>query len=222
MKLIAELNEEIQTLIQEDAQGKKNLYMEGIFAQAEIKNKNGRIYPRAIMQESLENYIRDKVNTKSAWGELGHPQGPKINETLVSHLIEKADWAGNDVMGRAKVTLGTPNGKTLAGLIESGGRVGVSTRALGEVKQNSQGLMEVQRGLKFATLADAVLDPSAPSAFINGILENVDFFWDAAHQTYCEQRLEDMQKNLHRMSSNQIAERKYVIFEEYLNMLVNK
>ena len=222
MKLITELTEEIQTTIQEDSQGKKNLYLEGIFAQAEIKNKNGRIYPFSVMKESLDKYITEKVNTKSAWGELGHPQGPKINETLVSHLIEKADWNGNDVIGRAKVTLGTPNGKTLAGLIESGGRVGVSTRALGEVKQNSSGLMEVQRGLKFATLADAVLDPSAPAAFVRGILEGVDFFWDAAHQTYCEQKLEDMQKSMHKMSTNQIAERKYALFEEYLNMLVNK
>lgn len=219
MKLIKELTEEISHEIVESVDGKKNLYIVGPFAQAELKNRNGRIYPRGVMEEAVSNYVSERVARKSAWGELGHPVGPKINETLVSHLIEQVSWDGNNVMGRAKVTLGTPNGKTLAGLIESGGSVGVSTRALGSVKQNSSGLMEVQQGLKFATLADAVLDPSAPDAFVNGIMESVDYFWDAADGTWVESRIDPMRKAMKQMSKAQLEERKLALFEAFLNGL---
>ena len=220
MFLIREISEAIETqILEEESTGKKNLYITGPFAVCEEKNKNGRIYPRGVMEEAITKYINEKINPKMAWGELGHPVGPKINETLVSHLIESASWDGNKVMGKAKVTLGTPNGKTLAGLIESGGAVGVSTRALGQVKENSSGLMEVQSGLKFATLADAVLDPSAPGAFVNGIMENVQWYWDAAKGTYMEERLPEMRKEIKSLSKREILEGKINFLEQFLKGL---
>lgn len=222
MKLIREVAELVETqILEEESTGKKNLFITGPFAVCEEKNKNGRIYPRGVMEEAVEKYVNEKVMPKMAWGELGHPVGPKINETLVSHLIESVTWDGNKVMGRAKVTLGTPNGKTLAGLIESGGAVGVSTRALGAVKENSKGLMEVQSGLKFATLADAVLDPSAPGAFVNGIMENVNWFWDASKGTWMEEHIDDMRKEIKKLSRSEILEKKLSLFEEFLKGLSN-
>jgi hypothetical protein len=221
-KLLRELSVLVETqILQEESSGKQKLYITGPFAVCEEQNKNGRVYPKGVMEEAVSKYMTEKLIPKMAWGELGHPVGPKINETLVSHLIEEAHWDGNRVMAKAQVTLGTPNGKTLAGLIESGGAVGVSTRALGQVKENSKGLMEVQSGLKFATLGDAVLDPSAPGAFVNGVMENVEWFYDATRGTWMEERIETMKKEIHQLSLREIQEKKLAFFEEYLKGLSN-
>lgn len=222
MKLIRELITESIDSIIEESEGKKKLYITGPFAVCEEQNKNGRVYPRAVMEEAVTKYVNEKVMPKMAWGELGHPQGPKINETLVSHLIEEVKWDGNNVIGKAQVSLGTPNGKTLAGLLETGGKVGVSTRALGAVKENSKGIMEVQSGLKFATLADAVLDPSAPGAFVNGIMESVNWYWDAAKGTWMEEHIDDMRKEMKTLSRSELSEKKLAFFEQFLEGLKNK
>lgn len=216
MKLIRELITEAVDSVIEESEGKKKLYITGPFAVCEEKNKNGRIYPRGVMEEAVTKYVNEKVSPKMAWGELGHPQGPKINETLVSHLIEEVKWDGNNVMGKAQVTLGTPNGKTLAGLIESGGRVGVSTRALGTVKENTSGLLEVQSGLKFATLADAVLDPSAPGAFVNGIMESVEYFYDS-EGTLQSRAANECKQIIKKLSKSQLEESYFRIFKYYLD-----
>lgn len=223
MKLIRELTiEGIDSLIEESETGKKKLYITGPFAVCEEQNKNGRIYPKTVMEEAVNAYIKEKVEPGSAWGELDHPAGPKINPKEVSHLIEHVSWDGNRVMAKAQVSLGTPNGKTLAGLLETGGKVGVSTRALGQVKQNSKGIMEVQQGLKFSTLGDAVLDPSAPGAWVNGIMEGVDYFWDATKGTWMENKIEQMVDTMHQMSKRELLEKKVQLFETYLNGLVYK
>lgn len=176
MKLISELSESVQTLV-ENVSGKKTFYIEGIFAQSNKPNRNGRIYPKQHMESAMKGFSK-VIESKRAMGELNHPQGPTINLDRVSHLIEKMTWNGDDLIGRAKI-LDTPMGKIAQGLLEGGVQLGVSTRGLGSIKTLNNGINEVQGDFVMNTV-DIVGDPSAPDAFVNGIMESVEWVLDAS------------------------------------------
>jgi len=178
MKLITEINEDVEMveeLIDEET-GKKDMFIKGVFLQSAIKNRNGRVYPEQVMDQEVHRYINETVNKNRAMGELGHPSGPQINLDRVSHVITELKKIGTDWHGSAKLTR-TKMGNTARGLIESGVQLGVSSRGIGSIKTNSKGINEVQNDFKLATAADIVADPSAPDAFVNGIMEGVEWVW---------------------------------------------
>lgn len=174
MKLICELHESVQCVISEDVAGKKQMFIEGIFLQAGIKNRNGRIYPSHVMEQEVNRYINEKVVSGRAYGELGHPNGPQINLERVSHIIKELRKDGDNYIGKAVVTEGTPYGQIVKGLLESGANLGVSSRGLGSLKQRN-GIMEVQSDFRLATAADVVADPSAPDAMVRGLMEDTEW-----------------------------------------------
>ena len=177
MKLIAEYNDQELSYVTEevDDSGKKNYVIEGIFAQAESKNRNGRIYPRPIMESAVHKFVTDQVATKRAVGELNHPEGPTVNLDKVSHRITELNWDGNNVMGKALI-LDTPMGNIVKGLLDGGVQLGVSTRGMGSL-ENRNGTMYVKEDFMLNTV-DIVQDPSAPEAFVNGIMEGVEWIWN--------------------------------------------
>lgn len=146
--------------------------------QGDIKNRNGRIYPSATLESEMDRYNKEFIETKRALGELGHPDGPQINGDRVSHLITDMRRDGNDFYGKAKI-LSTPMGEIVKSLLDEGVKIGVSTRGLGSVKAGRNGVMEVQKDFHLSTV-DIVTDPSAPNAFVNGIMENVEYYYDIA------------------------------------------
>lgn len=177
MKLISELTEEVEILVEKTEDGKKNLYIEGIFLQSAIQNRNGRVYPEHVMDGEVHRYTKELVEQKRALGELSHPEGPQINLDRVSHLITSLKKEGTNYVGRAKI-IETPMGNIARGMIESGVKLGVSSRGMGSIQKNSKGIMEVQNDFRLATAADIVADPSAPSAFVNGIYERAEWLYD--------------------------------------------
>lgn len=176
MKLICEVLEEVQLITEEKEDGKKDFFIEGIFMQADLQNRNGRIYPMPVMEKEVSRYVKEYVNTKRAFGELGHPEGPQINLDRVSHVITELKRDGSNIIGRAKI-LETPMGNIARNIIQGGGALGVSSRGMGSLKERN-GIMEVQDDFMLATAADIVADPSAPGAFVNGIMEGVEWVWD--------------------------------------------
>tara|TARA_R110000772_G_scaffold176056_2_gene287751 strand:- start:1402 stop:2070 length:669 start_codon:yes stop_codon:yes gene_type:complete len=177
MKLIAEyMDQTIETVITEGVNGKpKSFAIEGVFAQAESKNRNGRIYPKSIMEGAVDKYVTEQVAQKRSVGELNHPDGPTVNLDKVSHLITALEWKGNDVIGKAQI-LDTPMGQIVKGLLEGGVQLGVSTRGMGSL-ENRNGTMYVKEDFLLNTV-DIVQDPSAPAAFVNGIMEGVEWVWN--------------------------------------------
>ena len=176
MKLITEYTEnDVEFITEAKEGGGKNYMIEGVFAQAESKNRNGRIYPQMVMEKAVGKYVKDQVNTKRAVGELNHPDGPTVNLDKVSHLIQRLNIEGKNVMGKALI-LDTPNGKIVKGLLEGGVKLGVSTRGMGSLEQRN-GAMYVKNDFILNTI-DIVQDPSAPAAFVNGIMEGVDWVWN--------------------------------------------
>lgn len=173
MKLISELTESVEYLV-ESSNGKKSYYIEGVFMQADTPNRNGRIYPRGIMENALGKYQSDYISNKRSMGELGHPQGPQINLDRVSHVIENLSFKSNtDVVGRAKI-LDTPMGKIAQNLIDEGIKLGVSSRGLGSLKQLNNGVKEVQEDF-FLSTVDIVADPSGPGCYVSGLNENTEW-----------------------------------------------
>ena len=177
MKLITEYTESnVECLVEKnDETGKKKYIVEGIFAVAEGKNRNGRVYPKAVMEKAVGKYVKEQVNTNRAVGELNHPDGPTVNLDKVSHLITDLKMEGNNVMGKARI-LETPMGQIVAGLLEGGVQLGVSTRGMGSL-ESKNGVMYVKEDFILNTV-DIVQDPSAPEAFVNGIMEGVDWVWN--------------------------------------------
>lgn len=196
MKLIVEpiLTESIQYLSEGEDKA-KTYFIEGVFMQAGIKNRNGRIYPSEILENEVNRYNETHVKQNRAVGELNHPNSPTVSFDRVSHLITNLRKEGNDFIGKAKILSDLPMGKIAEGLIKSGVKIGVSSRGLGSVKQNKEGIMEVQKDFHLATV-DIVADPSAPSAFVNGILEGVEYIFDATKGTYLEAQIDTIQKDL--------------------------
>jgi len=217
MKLITELNETVSYVTEAKEDGHKNHFIEGIFLQSNVVNRNGREYPKNIMEKEVSRYMSEVVKLNRAYGELGHPAGPQINLDRVSHIITELSWDGDNVMGKAKITR-TPMGEIARGLLESGAQLGVSSRGMGSLKE-SNGKMVVQSDYKIATAADIVADPSAPNAFVRGIMENVDWIYDPVKGTWQEQHLDDIKNNIKRMSLSEINNNKLTIFEDYIASL---
>jgi len=220
MKLFTELVEEIQFVTEAKENGKRDCFIEGIFLQAEIKNRNGRVYPIDVLENEVNRYMRETVDKGRAYGELGHPQNPSINLDRVSHIITELKRDGNNFIGRAKLTE-TPMGSIARGLMESGANLGVSSRAMGSLKE-SNGKMVVQSDLRLSTAADIVADPSAPDAFVKGIMENVEWLYDPVNNSWHEQKLHETKKKIHTMSKSQITEQRLAIFEDYIASLAIK
>jgi len=211
MKLITELVESVD-VITEDSNGKKNFYIEGIFMQAEVVNRNGRKYPLSIMEKEVNRYMKEKILTNSAYGELGHPEGPQINLDRASHRIVSLKKEGTDFVGKALI-MDTPMGKIARGILESGGRLGVSSRGMGSLKSIG-GVNEVQSDFYLATAADIVSDPSAPKAFVNGILEGKE--WVIVDGKIEEQDVDNYKKAIKRAKMNEFEELFAKLFEDFV------
>jgi len=175
MKLISEFNDYgVQpVIIEQNEDGKKDYFIEGVFMQSEIKNRNGRVYPKEVMQKEVKRYVKEFVEKDRAFGELGHPDGPTINLDKVSHMITKLEEDGDNYVGRAKI-LSTPNGNIVKNLIDDGAKLGVSSRGLGSLEQKGNA-QYVKSDFQLATAGDIVADPSAPEAFVEGIMEGVEW-----------------------------------------------
>lgn len=220
MKLITELVEDVHLVTEAKETGGKDYYIEGIFLQADIKNRNGRMYPVEVLENEVDRYNREVIQKHRAFGELGHPSGPSINLDRVSHIITELYRDGKNFMGKARISK-TPMGEIARGIMESGGQLGVSSRAMGSLKEE-RGVMVVQKDLKLSTAADIVADPSAPDAFVNGIMEGVEWIYDPVKGTWLEEKLHNTRNNLRRMSMSQIEEQRLAIMEDYLTSLAVK
>jgi hypothetical protein len=177
MKLICELNEsDIQIVTEATESGEKNFFIEGIFMQAGIQNKNGRVYPVDVVSREVDRYRGAYIDTNRAYGELGHPAGPNINLERVSHMIKDLHMEGSNAIGRAKI-MDTPYGKIVKDLMKEGANLGVSSRGMGTLTKRN-GIMEVGSDFYLATAADIVADPSAPQAFVRGIMEGKEWIWE--------------------------------------------
>jgi len=220
MKLICEHTEDVSGVIVESTSGKKNYYIEGIFMQSNVKNRNGRIYPRTVMEQEVNRYIKESVNTNRAVGELGHPEGPATDLKRVSHRITELKQNNDDFYGKALVLEGTVNGKTLIGLIEGGVNFGVSSRGLGAVKANSQGINEVSQ-FRIITAADVVADPSAPNAFVQGVMEDAEWIYDAVNDSYkLAQIVEEIKDTFDNTRPSRVDEEtKLSLFKRYMGQL---
>ena len=179
MKLISEFQDYAVSpvIVEENENGKKDYFIEGVFMQSEIKNRNGRVYPKDVMKKEVARYVKEFVEQDRAFGELGHPDGPTINLDKVSHMITKLEEDGNNYVGRAKI-LTTPNGQIVRNLIDDGAKLGVSSRGLGSLEQRN-GAQVVKGDFQLATAADIVADPSAPEAFVEGIMEGVEWYYES-------------------------------------------
>jgi len=218
MKLITEVNEQVR-YITEEKEGKKTLYIEGVFLQSNIKNRNGRMYPGDIMGKEINRYMKEAVGNNRAFGELGHPDGPSINLDRVSHIITELRQDGDNWIGKAKLTE-TPMGNIARGLIESGGQLGVSSRGLGTLKENRDGVQVVQDDFHLATAADIVADPSAPDSFVRGIMENKECV--VVNGVWTEQHCDMSKKYIKKASKKQLEEAKIQVFERFLRHLSSK
>ena len=216
MKLIKELNEDLQFIVEESSDnGKKSLFIEGVFLQADLKNRNGRMYPKEIMAKEVNRYVKEQVNTKRAYGELGHPEGPNINLDRVSHMIVSLREDGNNWIGRAKI-LDTPMGNIASSLIKEGAGLGVSSRGLGTLK-DVNGINEVQDDFMLATAADIVADPSAPDAYIQGIMEGKE--WVFVKGVWQDREIEETKNLIKKTSSRNLSETKVKAFEAFLDKI---
>ena len=218
MKLISEfVDHQIgYNIITEEKTGKKKYVIEGVFAQADMKNRNGRIYPKGIMERAIGNYVEKQVSRGRAVGELNHPEGPTVNLDKVSHKIESLQFEGNDVMGKATV-LDTPMGNIVKGLLDGGVQLGVSTRGMGSLQQQA-GAMVVKDDFMLNAI-DIVQDPSAPSAFVNGVMEGVDWVWD--NGILSAQTIEKMETEIKKAPRKDLYEVQVREFKNFLSLLKN-
>jgi len=196
MKLITEVTEDVETVIEEGTDGKKRLFLEGVFMQAAIKNRNGRLYPLEVLETEVNRYITEKVHTNRALGELNHPASPQVNPERACIRICELRRDGNNFVGKALV-LNTPMGSIVRGIMEGGGKLGVSSRGMGTLKKSGM-VTEVQNDFRLATAADVVSDPSAPDAFVNGIMEDTEWFLDPKLGWQSRNIIEDTVKAMHK------------------------
>ena len=218
MKLIAEYTENnLEVLTEQNDNGEKTYAIEGIFMQAEQKNRNGRIYPKDVMVKAVNKYDDEQVSKGRAVGELNHPEGPTVNLDKVSHKIESLQWEGNDVMGKATI-LETPMGKIVKGLLDGGVNLGVSTRGMGSLK-NGNNAMVVQPDFMLNAV-DIVQDPSAPSAFVNGVMEGVEWVWN--NGIIEAQTIEQMETEIKKTPRSDLYETQVREFKNFLSLLKSK
>ena len=216
MKLITEINEEVKVLTEESESGSKNFFIEGIFMQAEQKNRNGRVYPVGVLQKEANRYITEYVMKNRAYGELGHPDGPSINLERVSHMIKELRQEGNDFYGKAKI-MDTPYGNIVKNLISEGACVGVSTRGMGSLEERSDGTKIVKDDFYLATAADIVADPSAPDAFVRGIMEGKEWIWD--NGIIKEVQISQYKETIKKSSKKNLEENMLKTFNNFLSKL---
>jgi len=213
MKLITEHTNEIEYLT--EGKGKEQ-YIKGIFMQSDIKNQNGRVYPHAVLQKEVKNFNTKYVNEGRALGELGHPMGPVINLDRVSHVIKELKEDGKNFVGKAKV-MDTPNGKIVKNFISEGVKLGVSSRGMGSLKANKKtGVNEVQKDFVLSTV-DIVADPSAPDAFVNGIMEGKEWVWE--NGVIKEQDIDAMKKTIMNAKMKELEHKKLEVFQKFLQNL---
>ena len=215
MKLITETIENIEVLTEEKDNGKKDYKIKGVFMQADIKNRNGRVYPVETLAKEVARYTKEFINKKRAFGELGHPDGPTVNLERVSHMITSLKPEGKNFVGEAKI-MDTPYGKIVKNLIDEGAQLGVSSRGMGSIQQ-SQGKNVVGRDFYLATAADIVADPSAPDAFVEGIMEGKEWVWD--NGMLKSKSVEEYKEEIERTKRHELAEVKSKIFTDFINKL---
>jgi hypothetical protein len=214
MKLITESIEDIQ-ILEEETNGKKNLYIEGVFLQGDIKNRNGRIYPFGVLEREVGRYTEQYVNVGRALGELGHPDGPTVNLDRVSHKIVSLKAEGSNFIGKAQI-LNTPMGNIAKSLLESGVKLGVSSRGMGSIEEKN-GANYVRDDFMLATAADIVADPSAPDAFVNGIMEGKEWVWE--NGIIKEVNIAKYHKYISESTKKNIEERSLKAFSHFLQSL---
>jgi hypothetical protein len=216
MKLITEvMDEQCIEFITEENNGEKNHYIKGVFMQAEQKNRNGRVYPKKVLDEQVRKYVNSYVEQNRAFGELGHPDGPVVNLERVSHMIKELREDGNNWVGKAKI-MDTPYGKIVKNLIDEGAKLGVSSRGMGSLK-NVRGTNIVQDDFYLATAADIVADPSAPEAFVEGVMEGKEWVWN--NGIIKEQEIENIRNELTKAKRKQLEESKLRLFKSFLSKL---
>jgi hypothetical protein len=216
MKLIKEVTEEIKYISElNEETGKKSHFIEGVFLQSNLKNRNGRMYPKEVMQKEVARYTKESIEKKRAYGELGHPDGPTVNLDRVSHMIVGLKEDGDNYIGRAKI-LDTPMGRIVKELIDEGASLGVSSRGLGSLKERN-GINEVQEDFMLATAADIVADPSAPDAYVQGIMENKE--WTFVNGIWQEKELEESKDMIRAASTKELEAVKMQVFENFLTKL---
>lgn len=222
MRLICEAIEKVQFLKEADEKtGEKSYFIEGVFLQGNMENRNGRVYPMDLLEREVNRYVGEFVTKNRAYGELGHPTSPTINLDRVSHMIKELRREGNNFYGKAKITSTLPMGKIVVGLLDEGASLGVSSRGIGSLRDD-RGVMQVQDDYRIATAADIVADPSAPDAFVRGIMENVEWIVDAtsgcwipAHNTLdrIAEEVKKEDKNIF------VSSKKFEMFEQFINAI---
>ena len=218
MKLITEMiDTDVQFITEAKEDGGKNYFIEGVFMQGEIKNRNGRMYPIGTLLKEVKRYNKEYVEQNRAYGELGQPQGPTINLERVSHMVKELHQDGNNIMGKAKIMIETPMGKIVKNLMDEGAKLGVSSRGMGTLKQGKDGTNVVSSDFQLATAADIVADPSAPDAFVEGVMEGVE--WLQVDDRWVPQYIEKTQTQIKKASRNDLQEAKIAAFENFLKQL---
>lgn len=214
MKLISEEISNAEYIV-EEANGNKNYKIRGIFLQSDLRNRNGRVYPKDILDKEVKRYNAEFINKKRAFGELGHPDGPTVNLERVSHMITKLYPDGANFIGEAKI-MNTPYGKIVKGLIDEGAQLGVSSRGMGSLEQRG-GANYVKDDFYLATAADIVADPSAPDAFVEGIMENKEWIWN--NGVLVEKNIDAWKREIEGAKRNALAEAKVRVFKNFLKNL---
>mgnify|MGYP003110088152 CR=1 FL=1 len=214
MKLITEVNEDVEFVVEKRGDVREH-FIHGVFMQGGVKNKNGRVYPMENLGEAIAKYNNEYVSKSRALGELNHPEGPTVNLDKVSHMIKELRQDGNNFVGKAKV-LNTPMGKIVKGLLDEGTSLGVSSRGMGSLKKTNRGINEVQNDFILSAV-DIVADPSAPDAFVNGILEGKEWVWD--NGLLKEQQIANYEKQIKRTSSRKLEEKTLKLFKDFLSNL---
>ena len=216
MKLICEVNENVQFITEDKENGAKSYFIEGIFMQGDVKNRNGRVYPSEVLARETKRYNVEYVKKNRAYGELGHPQGPTINLERVSHMITELKQDGNNFVGKAKIMCETPYGKIVKSLMDEGAQLGVSSRGMGSLKEKG-GTAEVQKDFYLATAADIVAAPSAPDAFVSGIMEGKEWIWD--NGIIRESEIAIAEQTIEKASRKNLEEAKLSVFKNFLSKL---
>ena len=215
MKLITETIEDIEVLTEANTKGGKDYKIRGVFMQADIKNRNGRVYPVATLSKEVARYTTEYINKRRAFGELGHPDGPTVNLERVSHMITSLKPEGKNFVGEAKI-MDTPYGKIVKNLIDEGAQLGVSSRGMGSIQSSSQGNV-VGKDFYLATAADIVADPSAPDAFVEGIMEGKEWVWD--NGVLKSKSIEEYKSEIERARRKELTEVKSKVFKDFISKL---
>jgi len=219
MKLIREVTESVNVITESKLGKGKQYYIEGVFLQSDLTNRNNRTYPEQIMDKEVARYMEQCVKQNRAYGELGHPDSPSINLDRVSHLIVDLRKEGTNYIGKAKI-LETPMGQIARGLLDGGANLGVSSRALGSLQMNKEGVQVVQDDFMLSTAADIVADPSAPDAFVRGIMESRE--WVFVDGKFVEKQIDEVKSFIRKTSSRNLEEAKLRAFQDFLTKINNK